>query len=101
MRKHKHREPLRNEFLSVTHFRAGLRPFVGDGAAPTVKLSADEDSFLPRPSVVDVLGSVVSVAILPPSFSHRSSIFFFRRFLATGSAIVVSSLLFHGASPIL
>jgi hypothetical protein len=33
----------------------------------------------------------VSAAILPPSFSHRSSIFFFRRFLAFGSGIILCS----------
>ncbi len=80
------------------YLRVGLRLFVGDAGAPTVELSLGEDSFLPGPlsSLVGLLESalVVSVAILPPSFSHRSSIFFFRRFLAIGSAIVVSSLLF-------
>lgn len=85
-------------FLNVTHFRVGLRLFVGDAESPTVELWL-EDSFLSwaLSSLVGLLASalVVSVAILPPSFSHRSSIFFFRRFLATGSAIVVASLLVH------
>ncbi len=83
----------------MSHFRGGLRLFVGDTGPWTVELSLGEDSFLPRPlsSLVGVLASalVVSVVILPPSFSHRSSIFFFSRFLAIGSGIVVSSLLFH------
>jgi hypothetical protein len=77
----------------------GLRLFAEDAGAPTVELLLGEDSFRPWPlsSLVGLLSSalVVSVAILPPSFSHRSSIFFFRRFLAIGSAIVVSSLLIH------
>ena len=82
--------------LNVTHFRVRLRLFVGDAGAPTVELSL---GFLPSPLslLLDLLASalVVSVAILPPSFSHRSSIFFFRRFLAIGSGIVLSSLSFH------
>ena len=83
----------------LIHFRVGLRFFVGDALAPTDELSPGEDSFLPWPlsSLVGLLASalVVSVAILPPSFSQRSSIFFFRRFLAIGSGIGVYSLLFH------
>ena len=81
----------------MTHFRVDLLLFVGDAVAPTVDLSLGEDGFLPSvvSSLEDLLVSalVVSVAILPPSFSHRSSIFFFRRFLALGSGIVVSPLL--------
>jgi len=77
----------------MTHFRVGLRLFVGDAGAPTVELSLGEDRFLPWPLslLLGPLASalVVSVAILPPSFSQRSSIFFFRRFLAIGSDIVV------------
>lgn len=83
----------------LIHFRVGFRFFVGDAVASTDELSLGEDSFLPwrLSSLVGLLASalVVSVAILPPSFSHRSSIFFFRRFLAIGSGIGVSSLLFY------
>ena len=72
---------------------------MGDAGDPTGELSLGEDSFLPWPlsSLVGLLASalVVSVAILPPSFSQRSSIFFFRRFLAIGSGIVVSLLTLH------
>ena len=85
--------------LNVTHFRVGLRLFVGEAGASTVELSLGEDRFCPWPlsSLVGLLASalVVSLAIVPPSFSHRSSIFFFRRFRAIGSGIAVSSLLFH------
>jgi hypothetical protein len=85
--------------LNVTHFRLGLRLFVEDAESPVVELSLGEDTFVSwaLSSLVGLLASalVVSVAILPPSFSHRSSIFFFRRFLAIGSAIVVASLLVH------
>jgi len=73
-----------------------LRVFVGDAGALAVELSLGEDFFLsPLASLAGLLASavVVSVAIFPPSFSHRSSIFFFRRFLVIGSAIVVASLL--------
>ena len=80
----------------VTHCRGGLRVFVAGACAPSVALSRGEDSFLPWRffSLVGLFASApaVSVAILPPSFSHRSSIFLFRRFLADGSGIVVSSL---------
>jgi hypothetical protein len=73
-----------------------LRLFVGDAGPLTDDLSLGEDRFLlwPLSSPVGLLASalVVSVAMLPPSFSHRSSIFFFRRFLAIGSGIVVSSV---------
>jgi hypothetical protein len=73
-----------------------LRLFVGDAGTLTDDLSLGEDRFLlwPLSSPVGLLASalVVSVAMLPPSFSHRSSIFFFRRFLAIGSGIVVSSV---------
>ena len=78
--------------MTVTHFREGLRLFVGDSGVPTVELSRGEDSFLPWPlsSLAGLVASTLgeSVQILPPSFSHRSSIFFFRRFLAIGSGIV-------------
>jgi hypothetical protein len=81
----------------MTHFRLGLRLFVGDAGASTVELSPGEDRFLPwsLSSLLDPLASalVVSVAILPPSFSQRSSIFFFRRFLAIGSDIAVVFLI--------
>jgi hypothetical protein len=73
-----------------------LRLFVGDAGTLTDDLSLGEDRFLlwPLSSPVGLLASalVVSVAMLPPSFSHRSSIFFFRRLLAIGSGIVVSSV---------
>ena len=82
--------------LKLTHFRLGLRLVVGDAGAPTVDLPREEDRFLPLASLVGLssLAVVTSRAILPPSFSHRSSIFFFSRFLAIGSGIAVSSLLF-------
>ena len=80
-------------FLSATHFRMAWRLLVDLGSA--VELSLGEDRFFTwlLVSLVGLVSSalVVSLAILPPSFSHRSSILFFRRFLAIGSGIGESS----------
>lgn len=69
---------------------------------PPVELTCEADSCLRslRWSFVGPLLSAVagSVETLPPSFSHRSSIFFFRRFLAVLSGITVSSFSTHCAT---
>src|ERR1043166_4781486 len=77
------------------YFRVNLRLFEGDAGAPTVALLREADSCLPFPScslVGLVSAPAGSAAILPPSFSHRSSIFFFRRFLSIGLDIALPLL---------
>jgi hypothetical protein len=75
----------------AAHFLAARRFFVGDAGPPTGALPPEADSCLRLPScsLVGLVSSAESAAILPPSFSHRSSIFFFRRFLAIGSGITM------------
>ena len=72
------------------HFVVALRLFVRDAGTPTVD-SREPDNSLPLSlgSLVGLLSSALVGlgASLPPSFSHPSSIFFFRRFLAIGSGI--------------
>ena len=82
---------------SAAHFRVRFGLFAGDAGVLPVALSDEADCCLPLlswsfagPPLSAVVGSV---EILPPSFSHRSSILFFRRFLAMSSGIGISSLL--------
>ena len=91
------KEKVKRRTLSTAHFRVALRLLVGDAGPPTLGSLREADSCLPLHScwLVGLVSSApaVSAAILPPSFSHRSSIFFFRRFLSIGLAIALSSFL--------
>lgn len=70
----------------VAHFRVSFRFFVGVAGPPIVGLSREATRRLPSLSgffASLVSGGIVeSAAILPPSFSQRSSILFFKRFRA-------------------
>ena len=78
--------------LSTAHFPEVLRFFVSDAGTPTVDSREVGSLPLPLGLLVGLIWSALagSAATLPPSFSHRSSIFFFNRFLAIGSGIAVS-----------
>lgn len=77
----------------TAHFPVALRLFVRDAGARTVE-SRETNGCLPFRFVLPVglfsSALVGSAPTVPPSFSHRSSIFFCRRFLAIGSGMFAS-----------